>query len=79
MPNVFEYKKIGKSKYYYTDYYGSLCKVLKRKKEQVPFIESNYVDGTCIKEEVWYPNKYVKYFCSMDGVIAYIYNDSNCT
>ena len=47
---VFEYKQVGKSNYFYTDYRDSLCKELKRKKIAVPFIESNYIDGTCIKD-----------------------------
>ena len=36
--------------YYSELFYSNQCKEIKKKKEPVSFIESGYLDGSCIKD-----------------------------
>ena len=50
------------------------------KREPVPWIDTKYIDGECVKTtETFYNGKFLKYFCDMDGTMKYWYEDSSCS
>ena len=50
-PNEFKDKNIGKSWYFYETYENYECTEIRTKKERVEFIDKDYVDGQCIKDD----------------------------
>ena len=45
------------------------CKTVRKKAEEIKYIDSKYVDGTCSK----IGNNYMKFYCLEESILSYNY------